>query len=73
MEEATCKGMVTSSPGSNRVRCTPTTAAAVTSATFINNEARAHPAIGRGPGVGLSIAAAGAQAAGAAFAGFSVS
>eukprot|EP00965_Chrysotila_dentata_P165774 5473393-Pleurochrysis_carterae.AAC.1 len=72
-EEATCEGMVTSSPGSNKVRCTPTTAAAVTSATFIIKEARAQPAIGRGPGVGLSFAVVGAQAACAAFAGFCVS
>eukprot|EP00965_Chrysotila_dentata_P183918 6072401-Pleurochrysis_carterae.AAC.1 len=73
MEEATCEGMVTSTPGSNKVRCTPTTAAAVTSATFIIKEARAQPEIGRGPGVGLSFTAVGARAAGAAFAGFCVS
>eukprot|EP00965_Chrysotila_dentata_P147139 4858600-Pleurochrysis_carterae.AAC.1 len=37
-----------SAPGSNMARCTPTTSAAVTSATFIIKEASAHPATGGG-------------------------
>eukprot|EP00965_Chrysotila_dentata_P164852 5443143-Pleurochrysis_carterae.AAC.1 len=73
MAEATREGTATSAPGSNMVRCTPTTTAAVTSATFITKEARAQPAIGCGLGAELSLTAVGAQAAGAVFAGFCVS
>eukprot|EP00965_Chrysotila_dentata_P245280 6206461-Pleurochrysis_carterae.AAC.1 len=73
MVEATREGSASSAPGSNMVRCTPTTKAAVTSATFIIREASAQPAIGRGLGVEPSLTVVGAPAAGAAFSGFRVS
>eukprot|EP00965_Chrysotila_dentata_P160202 5290566-Pleurochrysis_carterae.AAC.3 len=46
--EAMRVGSAPGTPGSNIVRCTPTTSAAVTRATFIIREASAHPATGRG-------------------------
>eukprot|EP00965_Chrysotila_dentata_P006555 213843-Pleurochrysis_carterae.AAC.1 len=65
--EAMRVGSATSTPGSNMVRCTPTTSAAVTRATFNIREARAHPATGRGWRGELSSMGDGVRAAGFSF------